>query len=288
MNNVGSKGMMCSEFVELMKERGYSYNEKHGGFVTARKKTAGKLTRNGYRTLSLQKDNKIYTFCEHRCVWVWFNGEIPNNMEINHKDFDTKNNRIENLEVVTHSENIQYSKNAGHMKGSRGEKSGKAIWTDKEAQAMKYLRKNGWRVKEIARLFGAKYENVVCRIVNGARYGHVPDAADIMCVYPAIVMQTMNHELSKKDQMLNAAIGLCGEAGEVVDIIKKFFFQGHNLDVDHLFEEVGDVLYYITLLSILLDFNIAEIMYNNMAKLNDRYPSGFSPERSAHREEGDV
>lgn len=288
MTNFGSKGMSCSEFVGLMRERGFSYNEKDGGFLTVKKKTAGKLTRNGYRTLSLQKDNEIYTFCEHRCVWTWFNGEIPDGMVINHKDFDRSNNRIENLEAVTHSENMQYSKEAGHMNGTKGEKNGKSIWTDKEVQAMKFLRKNGWKVKEISKFFGGKYENVVGRIVNGHRYGHVPDAVDVMSLYPAIVMQTMNRDLSKKDQILNGAIGLCGESGEVVDIIKKHFFQGHELDVDHLIEELGDVLYYITLLMILLDYNMADTEYNNMYKLNNRYPDGFSTELSNHRKEGDV
>ena len=84
----GSKGMTCSEFVALMKDRGFLYNEKNGGFLTVKKKTAGKTTRNGYRTLTLQKNNVNYTFCEHRCVWVWHNGEIPDGMEINHIDFD--------------------------------------------------------------------------------------------------------------------------------------------------------------------------------------------------------
>lgn len=284
----GSKGMTCSEFVKLMKERGISYNEKSGGFLTAKKKIAGKTTRNGYRTLTLQKNNVNYTFCEHRCVWTWFNGEIPDRMEINHKDFDRSNNKIENLEIVTHSENMEHVKNAGRMHVARGQINGKSVWTDKEAQAMKFLRKDGWKVKEIARLFGGNYENVVGRIVNGHRYGHVPDAADVMSVYPAIVMQTMNHDLSRKDQILNGAIGLCGESGEVVDIIKKHFFQGHDLDVDHLIEEIGDVLYYITLLMILLDYNMADTEFNNMCKLNNRYPKGFSVDLSNHRKEGDV
>ena len=198
------------------------------------------------------------------------------------------NNRIENLEIVTHTENMKHTKNAGRMHSAKGEKSGKAIWTDKEAQAMKFLRKDGWKVKQIAKLFGGNYENVVGRIVNGHRYGHVPDAADVMCVYPTIVMQTMNHDLSKKDQILNGAIGLCGESGEVVDIIKKHFFQGHELDVDHLIEELGDVLYYITLLMILLDYNMADTEFNNMCKLKARYPQGFDVELSNHRKDGDV
>lgn len=288
MTNFGSKGMSCSEFVDLMRERGFSYNEKDGGFLTVKKKTAGKLTRNGYRTLSLQKDNEIYTFCEHRCVWTWFNGEIPDGMVINHKDFDRSNNRIENLEVVTHKENMEYTRDAGHCNPCYGERSGKAIWSDKEAQAMKWLHKHGWQIKDIAKFFGSKYDNVVGRIIKGSRYGHVPDAVDVVSIYPAIVMRTMNHTLSKKEQILNATIGLCGELGEVADIIKKNYFQGHELDVDHLKEEVGDIIYYLTLLMLLYGMDMSDTMFANWDKLNKRYPEGFSAERSIHRAEGDV
>lgn len=288
MAKFGSKGMTCSEFVDLMRERGYSYNENKGGFLTAKKKIAGKLTRNGYRTLALQKDNEIYTFCEHRCVWTWFNGDIPEGMVINHKDFDRSNNRIENLEIVTQKENMEYTREAGRNNPCRGERSGKAIWSDKEAQAMKWLHKHGWPINDIAKFFGSKYPNVVGRIIKGARYGHVPDAADVVSIYPAIVLQTLNKDLTKKDQILNSSIGLCGEVGEVVDEIKKHYFQGHDLDMDHLKEEIGDVLYYLTAFMLLHNMDMSDTMFANWDKLNDRYPDGFSAERSLHRKEGDV
>ena len=276
--------MSWNEIVNLMKEREYSYDDKNGGFITKNKKKAGKDTRNGYRTISLQKDNVSYTFCEHRCVWVWFNGEIQDGFVINHKDFDRANNRIENLEEISQSDNILYSKDANRINPPRGERSGKAIWTDREAQAMRFLRKNGWQVKKIAELFGTKNHNVVGRIINGARYGSVPDASDVLSVYPAIVNHTMNKSLSKEEQITNAVIGMCGEVGEVADIIKKHLYQGHDLDIDHLIEELGDVLYYVTLLMIMIDYNMADTMFNNMDKLMKRYPEGFSAERSLHRE----
>ena len=45
----------------------------------------------------------------------------------------------------------------------------------------------------------------------------------------------------------NAALGLAGEAGEFADVIKKVSFQGHQLDQNHLAEEIGDVLWYCAL-----------------------------------------
>lgn len=284
--NFGSKGMKCTEFVQLMRERGYEYDEKNGGFITGHGKKAGKTTRNGYRTLCLQKDMEFYTFCEHRCVWTWFNGEIPDGYVINHIDFNRSNNKIENLEAVTHAQNMKHSRDAGHINTPSGEDAGRSKFTNKEAQLMRWLHKNGWKTAQIAELFGEKHQNIVGRIVNGARYGKVPDAASIMSIYPALVLHTINHNLTEEQQLANAAMGMCGELGEVEDILKKHQFQGHELDHDHLIEELGDLVYYITLLMCLVDYNMADTMFNNMDKLMRRYPNGFSAERSIHRDEG--
>ena len=43
----------------------------------------------------------------------------------------------------------------------------------------------------------------------------------------------------------NGLMGLCGEAGEAMDILKKFLFQGHELDMKHLAKEFGDVVWYL-------------------------------------------
>ena len=189
--NKGSKGKTCQEFVELMRERGYKYDPDLGRFITKRGAEAGKQCKNGYRTLMVQENGIQYTFCEHRCVWTWFNGDIPDGFEINHIDADRANNRIENLEMVTHSENIQHMIRIGHSNYPRGEKSGNAIYSDKEVQAMRYLRKNNWTIKQIASLFGNKNENVIGRLINGKRYGHITKEAGVLEVYQIIVKKAM-------------------------------------------------------------------------------------------------
>lgn len=70
----------------------------------------------------------------------------------------------------------------------------------------------------------------------------------------------------------------------IVDLIKKAEFQGHNLDIDALNEELGDLLYYITLVFILVEGDLSDTMFNNWDKLIKRYPEGFSTERSVNRE----
>lgn len=281
---VGSKGISCQEFVNIMRERGFRYDEKKGGFLKKTGKKAGKACRNGYRTISLQKGKRQYTFCEHRCVYVWHNGEIPDGLVINHIDFDRSNNKIENLEAITQKENIAHAVEAGRMKGKCGEESPKTQYTNIDAQAMRYLHKNGWQVKQIAKLFGANNPNQVGRIIRGVRFGNVIDAGDMVSIYPAIVLKTMNKNLTKEQQLQNAVMGLVGEVGELCDLHKKYLFQGHDLDYDHLCEELGDVLYYATLFMLTLGWDVSDVLYNNWVKLNDRYPEGFSAERSINRE----
>ena len=58
--------------------------------------------------------------------------------------------------------------------------------------------------------------------------------------YQKLAMLTLNKELDKKDILINSVMGLCGESGEAIDIVKKWLAQGHELDKDHLAKELGD------------------------------------------------
>ena len=83
---------------------------------------------------------------------------------------------------------------------------------------------------------------------------------------------------------LNGAMGLNGEAGEVIDILKKHIFQGHNFDKDHFIEEVGDCAWYIAQIADALGVSLQEIFLRNIEKLKSRYPDGFDKARSINRE----
>lgn len=85
------------------------------------------------------------------------------------------------------------------------------------------------------------------------------------------------------DQLLNATLGLAGEAGEVNDMVKKFLFHGHALDREKMIKELGDVLWYIVLACVGLGCTLDEVMEVNIAKLRERYPDGFSHEASRNR-----
>lgn len=83
----------------------------------------------------------------------------------------------------------------------------------------------------------------------------------------------------------NGCMGMCGEAGECIDILKKHKFQGHDLDREKLIDEAGDVLWYIAELATGLGTSLDAIARHNIEKLKQRYPSGFEPKRSIYRQE---
>ena len=94
------------------------------------------------------------------------------------------------------------------------------------------------------------------------------------------------------DYMLNvlyAAIGMCGEAGEVSELIKKYAYHGHTIDTEHLARELGDVLWYVSYMAHMFGYPLGKIMVMNQEKLAKRYPDGkFDAERSKNRKEGDI
>ena len=95
-------------------------------------------------------------------------------------------------------------------------------------------------------------------------------------------------EMDNCKQLMNAALGICGEGGEVADMVKKSAFQGHSMNVTNVAKELGDVLWYLAVGAKAIGYTLDEIGQMNLAKLEARYPNGFEVERSLHRAEGDV
>ena len=89
-------------------------------------------------------------------------------------------------------------------------------------------------------------------------------------------------------RILQGLMGLNGEAGECIDILKKVLFQGHDLDKERLAGELGDVAWYLAVSADAIGYDLETIFKKNIEKLNKRYPNGFDAEKSVHRSEGDV
>lgn len=97
-------------------------------------------------------------------------------------------------------------------------------------------------------------------------------------------MTTLNPALSGKDVLINGVMGLCGESGEAIDIVKKHLAQGHELDREKLIKELGDIAWYLAETATALDISLEEVLQRNIDKLRARYPEGFSAERSICRD----
>jgi len=90
------------------------------------------------------------------------------------------------------------------------------------------------------------------------------------------VDRTRNAHSSQKELICNYSMGLAGETGEAVDIMKKYCFHGSGLNADHFREEMGDVLFYLVGLLNALGMTVEECMEDNKLKLERRYPTGFT------------
>jgi len=85
-------------------------------------------------------------------------------------------------------------------------------------------------------------------------------------------------------RLLHGAFGLASEGGEIADQLKKHLFYGKELDIVNLAEEVGDVFWYLAVISNELGIDFDQIMEKNIAKLAARYGDKFSEERATNRD----
>lgn len=106
--------------------------------------------------------------------------------------------------------------------------------------------------------------------------------------YQKLAMRTLNPELSQKDILINSVMGLCGESGEAIDIVKKWLAQGHELDKEKLAKELGDIAWYLAEAATALDMPLGDILQGNIDKLKARYPEGFEADRSRIRLKDDL
>ena len=104
------------------------------------------------------------------------------------------------------------------------------------------------------------------------------------------------YELEEKnfhsERLLTASVGMCAEAGEFTEVVKKIIFQGKPVNEDNLFHlkrELGDIMWYVAQACMGLGVSLDEIIEMNVEKLASRYPDGaFDVHFSENRKEGDV
>lgn len=98
--------------------------------------------------------------------------------------------------------------------------------------------------------------------------------------YQKAAARTINRSLDDRARLVDAAAGLAEEAGEVLGLVRKHVFMNHALDRDRLRRELGDVLWCLAVLGQSAGLTLEEVAAANVAKLEMRYPDGYSDEAS--------
>lgn len=144
--------------------------------------------------------------------------------------------------------------------------------TDDECETLKTIaKKNNLSVSKLIR----------SRIIEGEYQMTINE-------YQKAAYRTANQSLTDSQQLQNGLMGLNGESGECIDILKKHLFQGHDLDKYHIAKELGDVAWYLAVSAQALGFDLETILQMNVEKLKVRYPHGFDAGHSQHRSSGDI
>ena len=103
--------------------------------------------------------------------------------------------------------------------------------------------------------------------------------------YQQLAMTTLNPALRKDEILINGVMGLCGESGEAIDIVKKWFAQGHELDREKLIKELGDVAWYLAEIAHAIGVPLEDVLQRNIDKLKERYPDGLKTKASINRKD---
>lgn len=111
-----------------------------------------------------------------------------------------------------------------------------------------------------------------------------PEAAPLS-LYESFVLSRMNKKLDTVDSLTNYSMGLAGESGELVNILKKHVFHGHALDVSEFVDELGDCLFYLQALCTCVGVRLEEVILHNARKLSVRYPEKFTETDSMVRKD---
>lgn len=127
----------------------------------------------GYVHASFKSGSNLVSPLVHRVVAQTF---IPNPLNkpiVNHKNGNRSDNRVENLEWATASENTKHAHDTSLRKTARGNESPLAKGTRSDVLLMKLLHMQGVSNVEIARRFHATHVGGIQRIISGQRHKNV-------------------------------------------------------------------------------------------------------------------
>lgn len=135
--------------------KGMSYKvSSHGKIYGKRGELKQRLNRDGYLEVTVGKKENRTTMRVHRIILMAFDPrDNMEDLEVNHKDYNRTNNKLENLEWITHLQNVRYSSDNGNYKdNSSGCRNGRAKYTEEEVIYMRKLYDEGNTVMDIVKI----------------------------------------------------------------------------------------------------------------------------------------
>ena len=105
--------------------------------------------------------------------------------------------------------------------------------------------------------------------------------------YQLAAARTINRKLNRMEMLRHGVYGLTAEAGEVAGLYQKEL-QGHAVETQALIKALGDVMWMVSEICEVNGIKLSTVAETNIKKLLARYPSGFSAEKSLHRQQGDI
>lgn len=122
------------------------------------------------------------------------------------------------------------------------------------------------------------YERSANRVLDFGEHAAAgdPEWFQAQCCRTVADMNATGERLAGVQHLMHAAVGMATEAGELLDMLKKYVWYGKPFDQTNAIEELGDALWYVSEAATALDVTIREVMIRNAAKLRRRYSSGFS------------
>jgi predicted XRE-type DNA-binding protein len=146
------------ETQEIWKNHPIGYKvSSFGNVIGLRRKKVGYNRKDGYRSVHMFKKEILI----HVLVWETFNGKVPKGYEINHKDMNKGNNRLDNLELTTHQENLKHAYTNGLFDKNRGQNNPNAkLNNSKVLEIRKLYEDKKLNQREIGELFGVSYRTI--------------------------------------------------------------------------------------------------------------------------------